>query len=99
MIYAAVHWIEDVGEDVEHMHLQVLQALTDSHCDRQISPLHDNTRYILARLPSRTDLDTLIVLLTPLALTFVATVSEFGEPFGCSPAPRIDRRACERVTG
>ena len=97
MIYTTIFWVEDPGQDVEETHLQVLHALRDSGCDRQISPFEDNPRHILARLPSRTDLDTLIVILTPLPLTFLATVSELGEPFGCSPG--IDRHACERITG
>jgi hypothetical protein len=99
MVYAVINWIEHSGEDVEQLHLLVLDVLTQCSCDRQFSPFRENPRYILARLPSGSKLDCLILRLSKLALTFMVTISRHGEPFGCSAAPHIDRKKCMEVTG
>lgn len=98
MVYAAINWVADTGEDVEHLNLQVLAVLTDAGCDRQCSPFQDD-HYLLARLPSKSRLDAITIGLSLLPLTFIATVCPSGEPFGCSPGPRIDRAKCMAVTG
>jgi len=98
MVYAAINWVGDAGEDIDHLQLQVLSVLTDAGCDRQFSPFQDD-RYILARLPSKSKLDAITIGLSLLPLTFIATICPSGEPFGCSPAPRIDRARCMAVTG